>query len=288
MKKVIVIVGPTASGKTKQSIKLAKRINAEIINGDSVQVYKDLNIGSAKIKEEEKENIKHHLFDFVNVNEEYTVYNFQQDSRKLINQIKTPIIVGGTGFYIKASLYNYEFNFEEDIDYSKFDKYNNEELYQKAMLLDKNANLDQNNRQRLIRTIVLSKSDQKRSEKTKKDEPLYDILTFYLDVDRKILKEILIKRLDKMLDEGFIDEVLYLRSKNVRLNIIGYRELDDYLEGKITLNEAKELIIRASMRLAKRQKTWFRNQMDTIVVDALNENIEEFIYNKTKEFLKDE
>lgn len=288
MKKVIVIVGPTASGKTSQSVKLAKKINAEIINGDSVQVYKELNIGSAKITEDEKEGIKHHLFDVSSVKDKYTVYNFQKDSRELIDQIDRPIIVGGTGFYIKASLYNYEFHQEKDIDYSKYDKYSNKELYNKARKLDKLANLDENNRHRLIRSIILSESNQKRSDKVKKDEPLYDILTFYLDLDREVLNEILIKRLDIMLEDGFLEEVKLLRENNIKLNIIGYRELDNYLNGDITLDEAKELIVRASMRLAKRQKTWFKNQMDTVLIDATDPNSENIIYNKVKEFLKDE
>lgn len=288
MKKVIVIVGPTASGKTEKSINLAKEINAEIINGDSVQVYKELNIGSAKITDDEKDGVIHHLFDVVNVGEEYTVFNFQKDSRKLIDKIDVPIIVGGTGFYIKAALYNYEFKKEENISYDIYNKYSNDELYKLAKEADNDIKLDKNNRHRLIRTIHLSKTNQKRSEKTKKDEPLYDILTFYLDINRNKLKEILIKRLDIMLENGFLEEVEYIRSKNIKLNIIGYRELDMYLNNEITLNEAKELIINASMKLAKRQKTWFKNQMNTIMIDTLSKDANNIILNKTREFLKNE
>src|SRR5690554_1477401 len=146
MKKVIVVVGPTASGKTKVSIELAKIFNAEIINGDSVQVYKELNIGSAKIKEEEKQGIKHHLFDILNASEEYTAFDFQKDVRSLINKINIPIIVGGTGFYIKSALYNYEFNKDDNYDYNSYNELSNEYLYNQLKVSDPNLEIDINNR----------------------------------------------------------------------------------------------------------------------------------------------
>lgn len=287
MKKVIVIVGPTASGKTYQSVLLAEKINAEIINGDSVQIYKELNIGSAKIKDDEKRGIKHHLFDVRNVLEEYSAFNFQKDVRKLITEIDIPIIVGGTGFYIKSALYNYEFHKEENYNYNDYDDISTNELYNKLKKLDPNTKVDKHNRKRVVRAYYLALKGNKRSSKNKKDEPLYDILTFYLDIDRTTLKEILIKRLDIMLKEGFIEEVEMLKNKNIRLNIIGYRELYDYLLGEISLNEAKKRIIQSSMRLAKKQKTWFKNQMETIMLNALDKETEKIIYKKTKEFLNE-
>ena len=285
MKKVIVLVGPTGSGKTKYSIELAKAINAEIINGDSVQIYQELNVGSAKIKEEEKDGVVHHLFDRATIKQDYTVFNYQNDVRNLIEQIDIPLIVGGTGFYIKAALYNYEFNKEEKtIDYSN---YTNEQLYNKLVSLDPLIEIDRNNRHRLIRALTQAKHGTLRSKKRKKDEPLYDILTIYLDIDRKKLKERLYLRLDKQLEDGFIDEVKYIRQQNVKLNMIGYRELDQYLDSIITLEEAKENIISSSMRLAKRQKTWFKNQMSAHLFDPLKENTSAEIIKLAKDFLKE-
>lgn len=285
MKKIIVIVGPTASGKTKQSIHLAKKINAEIINGDSVQVYRELNIGSAKIKESEKENILHHLFDIRNAGEDYSAFDFQTDVRNLIDKIEVPMIVGGTGFYIKSALYNYEFSKEEDYDIKDYDHLTNQELYNEIIKHDAKIDIDKNNRHRLVRALYLALNQENRSAKTGKDEPLYDILTFYLDVDRKVLKEMLVKRLDIMINDGLIEEVESLYNNDIILNIIGYREIALYLKGEVSLDEAKSLIIKSSMKLAKRQKTWFLNQMNSIVIDAYDNNASEIILKKTKEFL---
>lgn len=287
MKKVIVIVGPTASGKTKLSIELAKYFNAEIINGDSVQVYKELNIGSAKIKEEEKAGIPHHLFDIINVGKSYSAYNFQKDVRRLINDIDIPIIVGGTGFYIKSALYNYEFNKDDNYNYNDYNHLSNIEIYEELKINDSNLEIDINNRVRLVRAYHLSKTNHKRSEKVNKDEPLYNILTIYLDVDRKVLKPILIKRLDQMIDEGFIDEVKSIKDLNIELNIIGYRELNQYLANEISLEVAKDEIIKSSMRLAKRQKTWFLNQMNSKVFDAYKNDLHFEIIEVVKEFLNE-
>lgn len=283
MKKVIVIVGPTGSGKTKRSINLAKKINAEIINGDSVQIYQELNIGSAKITESEKAGIKHHLFDIRNVGMPYTAYDFQKDVRDLIDKIDFPMIVGGTGFYIKSSLYDYEFN-RESLN-NDFLEFNNEELYERLIKLDPLIKIDKNNRVRLVRALNQAESGKLRSLKQDKDKPLYNILTIYLDYPREELKELLVKRLDQMFERGFLEEVKTLKDNNHHLNIIGYRELSEHLDGLYTLDEAKEKIIKASMRLAKKQKTWFKNQMDSFIVDARLENIDEVLYEKVLEFL---
>ena len=166
MKKVIVIVGPTASGKTKLSVELAKKINAEIINGDSVQVYQRLNIGSAKIKDSEKQGVKHHLFDVADPKDSYSVYQFQKDVRDLIDKIDVPMIVGGTGLYIKAALYNYEFEDEnQKISNDAFKDLTNEEIYNKLIVLDPNINIDKQNRRRLIRALELAKQGNLRSKK---------------------------------------------------------------------------------------------------------------------------
>lgn len=285
MKKVIVIVGPTASGKTKNSISIAKHFNGQIINGDSVQVYKELNIGSAKIKDEEMLGIKHHLLDVVSVGEDYSVYNFQKDARKLIDEIDLPLIVGGTGFYIKAALYDYEF-LNLNTNNNQFEEISNIELYNKLLEIDSNIQIDQNNRIRLVSAYNQALSGNLRSEKVNKNVPLYDILTIYLDIDRSYLKEILKTRLDTMFAEGIIEETKYLRSENIKLNTIGYREIDQYLDGLISLEEAKELIIRASVKLAKRQKTWFLNQMNAISVNPLDDDVTSQIIKITTDFIE--
>ena len=163
MNKIIVITGPTAVGKTKLSVEIAKKYNGEIINADADQVYKHLDIGSAKVKEEEKENIPHHLFDIKEVDDEYTVYHYQKDCRQVIEEIKrrgkTPILVGGTGLYIKAALYDYQFS-EEDSN-NNYDNLSTEDLYKELLKLDPNVIIDKNNRRRLIRALNYYKKNNK-------------------------------------------------------------------------------------------------------------------------------
>ncbi|PKK97816.1 MAG: tRNA (adenosine(37)-N6)-dimethylallyltransferase MiaA [Tenericutes bacterium HGW-Tenericutes-2] len=290
MKKVIVIVGPTGSGKTRLSVKLAKLFNAEIINGDSVQIYRRLNIGSAKIKESEKEGIPHHLFDIRDPNDSYSVFNFQNDVRSLIDQIDIPMIVGGTGLYIKAALYQYEFiekGRDEAFDLS-YQSYSNEELYQMLLDLDPLIQIDLNNRRRVLRALEQALSGEHRSKKNKKDELLYNPLIIYLDLDRKVLEDRLKLRLDKQIMEGFIEEVESLDKDNIRINAIGYRELNQYLDGKITLDEAKAEIISVSKKLAKKQKTFFKNQMNPVILDALSETLDKDAFDLIQSFLKEE
>ncbi|MBN2299859.1 MAG: tRNA (adenosine(37)-N6)-dimethylallyltransferase MiaA [Acholeplasmataceae bacterium] len=290
MKKVIVIVGPTASGKTKLSILLGKKINAEIINGDSVQIYQGLDIGSAKIKENEKQGIPHHLFDVAEPNQSYTVYHFQKDVRQLIEKIKYPMIVGGTGLYIKAALYNYEFiESHRNSDFElKLQDESNEQIYTKLLNLDPNVKVDLNNRRRLIRAYEQAILGEPRSSKQKKDELLYDVLIIYLDLDRSILEKRLHERLDQQIAKGFIDEVKSLHQKKIIINAIGYRELYAYLDGKYTLEEAKEEIIKSSKKLAKKQKTWFKNQMHPVMLNALSPTLYEDALKLVLEFLEED
>lgn len=289
MKKVIVIVGPTASGKTKLSVELAKKINAEIINGDSVQVYQRLNIGSAKIKDSEKQGVKHHLFDVADPKDSYSVYQFQKDVRHLIDKIDVPMIVGGTGLYIKAALYNYEFEDEnQKISYDAFKDLTNEEIYNKLIVLDPNINIDKQNRRRLIRALELAKQGNLRSKKNRKDELLYDACIIYLDLDRQILEERLHLRLDKQLEEGFIDEVKSLQKDHISINAIGYREIEQYLNQEIDMDQMKLDIIKKSRQLAKKQKTWFKNQMQIHMIDALSEHVLDQAYQIVKAFLNKE
>lgn len=289
MKKVIVIVGPTASGKTKLSVELAKKINAEIINGDSVQVYQRLDIGSAKIKDSEKQGVKHHLFDVADPKDSYSVYQFQKDVRHLIDKIDVPMIVGGTGLYIKAALYNYEFEDEnQKISYDAFKDLTNEEIYNKLIILDPNIKIDKQNRRRLIRALELAKQGNLRSKKSRKDELLYDACIIYLDLDRQILEERLHLRLDKQLEEGFIDEVKSLQKDHISINAIGYREIEQYLNQEIDMDQMKLDIIKKSRQLAKKQKTWFKNQMQIHMIDALSEHVLDQAYQIVKAFLNKE
>lgn len=264
---IIVIIGPTGVGKTKVSVQLAKKLNGEIINADSMQVYKGLDIGTAKIKEEEKEGIPHHLFDIANIEDMYTIYDYQKDCREIIEDIKkrgkTPIIVGGSGLYIRAALYDYQFSYEEEKeDYSKF---TNEELLAKCKEIDENCDIHVNNRKRLER--FLNKALNK-SVIVKDSKPLYNYTMIGLTTDRANLYNIINKRVDKMLEEGLIDEVKNIYDKKIYskaiLTGIGYKELYSYFENKIGKEEAIEEIRKNSRHLAKKQYTFFNNQFKDI------------------------
>lgn len=293
MNKVIVILGPTAVGKTKLSVELAKKINGEIINADSTQVYKNLNIATAKITEEEKENIVHHLFDVKEINDDYTVYDYQKDVRKLIDDIKsrgkTPILVGGTGLYIKAALYDYEFD-EEKLIVSDYSKYSTDELYSMLLKIDSETKIHKNNRKRIERTLDVYSSKGKLDKKTNKDTLLYDSIFIGLTTSRELLYDRINLRVDKMLDAGLLEEAKWLYDTNVRtkavMTPIGYKELFEYFDGNITKDEAIELIKKNSRRYAKRQYTWFNNQMNVnwfnVDFDNFNNTIDE-VYNYIKQ-----
>ena len=277
MKNIIVITGPTGVGKTKMSIELAKRIDAEIINADSMQVYKDLNIGTAKITEEEKEGIPHHLFDIVEPTNMYTVYDYQKDARDIINDVlsrgKKVIIVGGTGLYIKALLYDYKF-IKEDKTYD-FSKMSNEEILDKINSYNLDINLHINNRKRLERVLTKLYNNNMQTEKT--DTVLYDFVAIGLTTTRDNLYKIIDNRVDKMIEDGLIDEVEELYKKNIHSKAIntgiGYKELYKYFDKEISLDEAISLIKKNSRHYAKRQYTFFNNQMN---IKWFNTNYEDF------------
>ena len=270
MKKIIVILGPTGVGKTKLSVELAKRLNGEIINADSMQIYKGLDIGTAKIKEEEKEGIPHHLFDIKEVREDYSIYNYQIDGRKVINDIikrgKTPIIVGGTGLYIKSLLYDYNLNYEKESD--TYDTLSTEELYSKLLEMDKNAVVDKNNRRRVIRAINYYKENNKSISDNKTNKLLYDVVFIGLTTDREKLYQIINSRVNKMINDGLINEVKKFFDEGIYskplINGIGYKELYKYFEKEISLEEAIEKIKQNSRRYAKRQYTFFNNQLPVV------------------------
>ncbi len=267
MNKVIVITGPTAVGKTKLSIELAKRFSGEIINADAVQVYRGLDIGSAKVREEEKEGIPHHLFDIKEVNEEYTIYHYQKDARRIIKKVlekeHTPILVGGTGLYIKAALYDYKLLDENSTN--TYDDKTDEELYDELIKLDKNIIIDKNNRRRLIRALNYYKMTGTSINSNKTDKLLYDAIFIGLTTDRGVLYDKINARVDEMIKEGLLEEVKSFHDRNIRtkplLNGIGYKEIYEYLDGIITLEEAIDKIKKNSRHYAKRQYTFFNHQL---------------------------
>ena len=204
---VIVITGPTAVGKTKLSIELAKHLNGEIINADSTQVFKGLDIATAKVTTEEKENIKHHLIDIKEINENYTVYDYQKDARKCIDELlkqnKTPILVGGTGLYIKAALYDYKFN--EEGNNENYENVETNQLYQMLKNIDPNTNIHPNNRKRIIRAInYYNENKEALSEKEKTDKLLYDTIFIGLATDREVLYDRINKRVDIMINRALL------------------------------------------------------------------------------------
>lgn len=287
MNKVIVITGPTAVGKTKLSIELAKRYNGEIINADAVQVYKGLDIGSAKVTEEEKEGIPHHLFDIKEVDEEYTIYHYQKDCRKLIKEVqgrgKTPILVGGTGLYIKAALYDYKLTEEKETN--TYDNLTDEELYNKLLEVDKDIVIDKNNRRRLIRALNYHKENNKSINTNTTNKLLYDAIFIGLTTDRRILYDKINNRVDIMIKDGLLNEVKAFYDKNVRtkplLNAIGYREIYSYFDGNISLEEAINKIKQNSRHYAKRQYTFFNHQLPIVWFETnynnFNNTVEEVI-----------
>ena len=268
--KVITIVGPTCVGKTKLSIELAKKLNGEVINADSTQVYKGLDIATAKIKEEEKEGIPHHLFDIKKITDNYTVYDYQKDCRNKIEDIikrgKTPILVGGTGLYIKAALYDYKFE-EENNNYNNYEDYSNEELYNKLKEIDKNTSIHPNNRKRIIRALnYYNNTNNLISNKEQTDKLLYDTVFIGLTTNRDTLYDRINKRVDIMIENGLIDEAKKIYDLNIKskavLTPIGYKELFEYFDKNISLEESIDLIKQRSRRYAKRQYTWFNNKMN--------------------------
>lgn len=258
---ILAIVGPTGVGKTKLSVELAKKYNAIIINADAMQVYIGMDIGTAKIKEKEKEGIPHYLFDIKDVSVNYTVYDYQKDARELIEKYKDRniIFVGGTGLYLKAALYNYKFN-EEEKTVNTYDELTNEEVYELALKKDANMNIHKNNRKRLIRFLNKENID------IPDAQPIYDAIYIGLTCERSMLYERINNRVDEMFHEGLIDEVKSFYDKKISSKAlstaIGYKELFAYFNGEITLEEAKDLIKKNSRHYAKRQYTWFNNQMD--------------------------
>jgi tRNA dimethylallyltransferase len=257
---IICIIGPTGVGKTKLSVELAKHYNAIVVNADAMQVYQKLNIGTAKPTNEEMAGVPHYLFDFVPVNINYTVYDYQRDARNIINANKNKniVFVGGTGLYLKAALFDYRFKEETKIK-NDFANLTTPEIYTLALQKDPKITIHPHNRQRLIRFL--------NKEIIPYVEPkiLYPAIFIGLTTNRENLYERINKRVDEMFEMGLLKEVKELYDANIMgksINTaIGYKELYDYYKGNISLSNAKELIKKRSRNYAKRQYTWFKHQL---------------------------
>ena len=275
--KIIAIVGPTASGKSDVAIECAKILNGEIISCDSMQVYKGMDIGTAKITEEQKQGIKHYLLDTQEIDQDYNVSIFQQRCRDAIQTIlkkgKVPILCGGTGLYLKAALYDYTFQ-DEPVNtklIKRLEKLTNEDLYQELHELDPQAleKIHINNRKRLIRAIQMAHSGKTKTEREQEQEhqPLYDVYFVGLDIDRDTLYQRINKRVETMFEKGLVQEVENLFSKPSTWEYnsfqgIGYKEFKNYFLQEWNLDQVKEAIQTHSRQYAKRQMTWFKHQMD--------------------------
>ncbi len=289
--KVIVICGPTASGKTALSIELAKKINGEIISSDSMQIYKDMTIGTAKPTPEEMQGIKHYLIDFVSPDERYSVADYKRDAKKAIKEIiqkgKTPIIVGGTGLYVDSLIYEIEYpNIEFDEEYRKslenqVEEKGLEELYKKAQEIDPEAveKISKNDKKRILRILEIyhatGKNKTEQEKESRKKEVEYDYTVYALNWEREKLYERINKRVDIMIEQGLIEEVKEIYEKYDKfptaMQGLGYKEVVQYLEREITKEEMIEKIKQETRRYAKRQLTWFRKNKQTIWLNAQDE-----------------
>lgn len=296
-KPLVILTGPTAVGKTELSVRLAKEINGEIISADSIQVYKYMDIGSAKVTAEEMQGVKHYLIDEIDPAEEFNIYIFKEKAKQYVEEIyskgKIPIIAGGTGFYIQALLYDIDFT-EEENDYS----YRNEleeiaktesgvdRLYEvlKEVDFESAQTIHKNNVKRVIRALEYYKQTGEKislhnSVQKEKESP-YDFKYFVLNMDRNLLYERINQRVDIMMEKGLVEEVKKLKDMGyiaslVSMQGIGYKEIFRYLDGEISLEEAVYIIKRDTRHFAKRQLTWFKREKSVEMI-----NYEEFQMSK--------
>lgn len=302
MEKVIVIAGPTASGKTNLSIELAKKINGEIVSADSMQIYQEMDIGTAKPSLEERQGIKHYLLDFVSPEERYSVADYKKDAKQAIQEIikkgKFPIIVGGTGLYIDSLIYEIEYpNIEFDENYRK--KLEErvaveglERLYQEAEKIDPLAirKISQNDEKRILRILEIyqatGKTKTEQEIESRKRPVEYDYQVYALKWERETLYERINKRVDLMLQQGLIEEVKGVLKRHEKfptaMQGLGYKEVVSFLKGETTEEEMIEKIKMETRRYAKRQMTWFRKNKQTIWLDgqvSTEENINKILEN---------
>lgn len=298
MDKVVIITGPTAVGKTKCSLLIAERLNTQIINGDAYQIYKGMDIGTAKPSKEELSKIKHHLMDYLDPLDNFSVADYQKLVRNKIDEFKTkniiPLIVGGSGLYLESVICNYTFD-GKTRDHSFEEKYrdlSNEELHLLLKDLDiiSYNEIHPNNRKRVLRALELALSNEQKG--TKKKEMLYDALVIVLNDDREALYNRINNRVDQMLEEGLLEEVKSFYPDKLGLTAkaaIGYKELFDYFDGNCSKEESIDKIKQYSRNYAKRQLTWFRNKeyVTEVLIDVNNfNNTVDEVYNLIIEFLK--
>ena len=295
---VIVICGPTASGKTKLGIDLANAIDGEVISSDSMQIYKDMDIGTAKPTPEERAAAVHHLVDFVSPDVRYSVADFKRDATNAIKDIlsrgKTPIIVGGTGLYVNSLIYNIEFKeIETDLEYRKsLEEKDLKELYKMAMKIDEEAckKISENDRKRICRILEIYHSTGKtktQMEAESRKELEYNYEVFALDMDREVLYDRINRRVDLMIETGLIDEVKNLLQKYdnfpTAMQGLGYKEVKEYLDGKLSKEEMIDKIKQESRRYAKRQLTWFRAYKNATWLNAQKKNNVDIILEEIRE-----
>ncbi|MFU2033033.1 tRNA (adenosine(37)-N6)-dimethylallyltransferase MiaA [Bacillus wiedmannii] len=285
--KVAVIIGPTAVGKTKLSIDLAKALNGEIISGDSMQIYRTMDIGTAKVTKEEMDGIPHYMVDIKNPEDSFSVAEFQERVRKHIREItergKLPIIVGGTGLYIQSVLFDYQFTddagdtiYREQMEKLALER-GVEYVHKKLQEVDPESaeRIHANNVRRVIRALeIFHTTGEKMSNQLEKQENelLYDVSLIGLTMDREMLYDRINLRVDIMMDQGLLEEVEGLYNRGIRdcqsIQAIGYKEIYDYFEDRVSLEEAVSQLKTNSRRYAKRQLTWFRNKMDVTWFDV--------------------
>lgn len=303
--KVIVIAGPTASGKTSLSIELAKKINGEIVSSDSMQIYKDMNIGTAKPTTEEMDGIQHYLIDFVSPDKRYSVADFKRDAEIAIDNIlkkgKVPIVVGGTGLYIDTLIYGIEYpeiEFDEEYREELMRIADSEEglesLYEEAKNIDKDAieKISPNDKKRITRILEVYKATGKTKTEleriSRENGVRYDYKVFAINMDREKLYERINLRVDLMLEQGLLEEVENLIKKYkefpTAMQGLGYKEVVEFFDGKLTKDEMIDKIKQESRRYAKRQLTWFRKNKEIIWIDGLEEKTKniELIINKAE------
>lgn len=289
---VLAIVGPTASGKTALSIELAKELNGDIINGDSMQIYRDMTIGTAKVKPEEMQGVPHHLLDIKDPEEPFSVAEYQQLVRGKIKEIsesgKLPIIVGGTGLYVQAVLFDYRFsdtqvneNLRNEL-YQELEEFGPEHMHRKLLALDPETDIHPNNTRRVVRALEIQLGSEEQVDRSLALEPMYNELIIGIDIARDILYERIDQRVETMFEEGLLEEVDALYKRDLRdvqsIKAIGYKEVFAYFDGIMDLEEAKVLLKKNSRNYAKRQLTYFRNKLPVYWIDGLRDlkgNIEE-------------
>lgn len=304
--KIIVIVGPTAVGKTYVSVELAKKLGTEIISADSMQIYKGMDVGTAKIKDEEKQGIVHHMIDLISPDENYSVSNFKTEAEKNIDYIissgKIPVIVGGSGLYVNSLIYDLDFSNAKSNDklrdyYTYYHQEHGEDaLYEKLKKIDPESaeKIHKNNVKRVIRALevydLTGKKFSQMNTDIRKKSSKYDFILIGLSMDRKTLYERINQRVDKMIDDGLVEEVKSLLDKGfekklISMQAIGYKEIIEFLEGNITFEEAVNILKRNTRHFAKRQFTWFLkdenvkwfNIENVNKIDATLEQIYEYI-----------